>query len=290
MTTHSQWPGFSDDEQRRLQAMLAEDAASPEEAEGLLAVVTRLRRWSAPAADEQKQAHLVRLLEAEMWSRRRLPLARLRQRIGEWWPLLILRAQARVVQREIWLASALVMVLGLVVTLSAYNAGQMLPLVLLAPVIAAVGMALLYDSSLEQILELERGMPIPMRILLMARMALVFSFDSVLALIASLILVTAHSEIALWPLVLDWLVPMAFLSMLAFLISVLSRDSMTGITLSLAAWSVLVFRRFSVGIFERLPDLTSVQARPWLLMLALAFGLLSLWLAGRESKPIGGSL
>jgi hypothetical protein len=288
MTTPSQWPELPDDERRRLQAMLAEDAASPGEAERLLATVTRLRRWSVPAADAQIQARLVRLLEVELSSRRQSPVTRLRQRIGEWWPLLILRAQARVVQREIWLASALVMVLGLVVTLSVYSAGEMLPFVLLAPVIAAVGMALLYNASLEQILELERGMPIPMRILLLARMALVFSFDCVLALIASLILVVAHSEIALWPLVLDWLAPMAFLSMLAFLISVLSRDSVAGVTLSLATWCVLVFRRFSGGIFERLPDLTSVQARPWLLMLALAFGLLALWLAGRESKPIGG--
>ncbi len=287
MTTHPHWPELPDDERQRLQAMLAEDAASPEEDEALLTTVSRLRRWSVPAVDAQKQAHLVRLLEAAWLSRRQSPLARLRQRIGEWWPLLILRAQARVVQREIWLASALVMALGLAVTLSAYNAGQMLPLVLLAPVIAAVGMALLYDASLEQVLELERGMPIPMRILLLARMALVFSFDGVLALIASLILVVAHAEIALWPLVLDWLAPMAFLSMLAFLISVLSRDSLVGITLSMAAWSVLVVRRFSVGIFERLPDLTSVQARPWLLMLALTLGLLALWLAGRESKFMG---
>ena len=288
MTTQPQWPELPDDERQRLQAMLAEDTTSPEEAERLLATVTRLRRWSAPAADSQKQVHLVRLLEAELSSRQPSPGVRLRQRIGEWWPLLILRAQARVVQREIWLASALVMALGLVVTLSAYNAGEMLPFVLLAPVIAAIGMALLYNASLEQILELERGMPIPMRILLLARMALVFSFDSVLALMASLILVAVHSEIALWPLVLDWLAPMAFLSMLAFLISVLSRDSMAGMTLSLAAWSVLVFRRFSGDLFERLPDLTSVQARPWLLMLALTFGLLALWLAGRENRPIGG--
>ena len=284
---------FSDDRTLQLEDTLAQDAVSPEEAAVLLPALDLLRRWPTPIVDEDKKAHLLRLLRAEMSSHRPSLRDALR-RAREWWPGLFLRAQVRVVRRAIWVVSALLIGLGLLVTALVYDAPRApasLPLVLFAPLAAAAGTAFVYSAEVELALELERGTPVTLPLILLARLALIFGFDVGLGLVASVGLSLLHSEISPWPLVLAWLAPMAFLSTLAFLISVFSRDAVMGAAVSASLWFLLTIGRMGSpeGLFSWLPDPGSAGTRPVQFVLALVFVLLALWQVGRAQQRLGGA-
>ncbi len=274
-----------DDEQRRLRALLAEDAETPEETEALLETVRFIRRWDAPSPTWKETARLVEKLLPEVpQPERRHP--------GQWWPLLILRAEARIIRREIWLASALVMALGVVVTLGISSTGAAAPLTILAPVVAAVGMALLYDSDMEQVLELADSTPVSARLLLLARLTLVFGFNLALGLAGSVVLALLRADVLLWPLVMSWLAPMAFLSALAFMLSVVTGDAVAGAVFSLTIWGMHVFVRAMPASGDltwilSLPGLADPATRPFLFAAALLLVMAALWLAGDTERRIG---
>ncbi|GIL12386.1 MAG: hypothetical protein BroJett038_11060 [Chloroflexota bacterium] len=277
-----------DDEQRRLRALLAEDAETPEETEALLETVRFIRRWDAPSPTPQETARLVEKLLPE------LPKPE-RRHPGQWWPLLILRAEARIIRREIWLASALVMALGVLTTLGINSTNAATPLTILAPVVAAVGMALLYDSDMEQVLELADSTAVSARLLLLARLTLVFGFNLALGLGGSVALSLLRADMLLWPLVMSWLAPMAFLSALAFLLSVVTGDAIAGAAFSLAIWGMHVFVRSmpasgDLSWILSLPGLADPAARPFLFAAALLLVMAALWLAGDSERRMGETL
>jgi hypothetical protein len=285
-TPHDHLHAHSPDHERLLQ-MLMEDIGDEHEVEALLPTVVQLKKWSSPPIDLAHKAALIQLIREHQ----AVQGASIRQRIAEWRPYLLLRAQVRIVQRDIWLASAFVILLGFLVTLTTYRTALsaelsdvMLPLVLMAPISAAIGMAMLYNDQLELVLELERGTRTSLRLIMLARMTLVFGFDFLIALAASLMLSAVYIELGLWSLVLDWLAPMAFLSGLAFLLSVWSKESAAGIAISLALWFVLVFRRVGLPILAFVPNLAAPGHTGLLLMLAIGFGVIALWLAGNEDR------
>ncbi len=284
---------FQNDEQ--LRAMLREDTGADDEADELLQVVSRLKDWKAPAADTKLTIRLLEVLEHEMPAvEANIPL--LSKHWYEWWPLLIMRSQFRVVRREIWAASALIMLLGTLVTLATYNTalGSATPIAILAPLVAAFGVALLYDSDVEHMLELEDSTPASTRLLLLARLTLVFGFDLLLSLIASIVLVLAHADVSLWPLVMSWLAPMTFLSGLAFTLSIFSGDAIAGSLAGLLIWGMHVLFR-SVASSEwlpyllSLPGLSALETRPLLFVLAPLLVVLSLWWVGHNERRIGDS-
>lgn len=277
------------DEQRRLRALLAEDAETPEETEALLETVRFIRRWDAPSPTREETARLVEKLLPEV------PQPERRRSVGQWWPLLILRAEARIIRREIWLASALVMALGVVVTLGISSTSAAAPLTILAPVVAAVGMALLYDSDMEQVLELADSTPVSARLLLLARLTLVFGFNLALGLAGSVVLALLRADMLLWPLVMSWLAPMAFLSALAFMLSVVTGDAVAGAVFSLTIWGMHVFVRAMPASGDltwilSLPGLADPSTRPFLFAAALLLVMAALWLAGDTERRIGETL
>jgi hypothetical protein len=270
---------------RKTHDFLTEDAASPEDAATLEPVIQRLHTWEAPKGDPTRKAHLISLLAQEQMQQK----ARTRFKLSEWWPLLLIQSQLRVVERQIWLASALVMALGAAVTLlldaDASTGG--LPFALLAPIIAAGGVAFLYDSDLAPVMEIERGTPASMRLIWLARITLVFVFDMVLGIIASLILSLISPSISLWSLVMTWLAPMALLSALAFLISVQRGDPAAGVLVSILLWSVQVVKHMlpeGVSWLDLIPNLLGVEARLWSFALALLCLGAALWMVGRISE------
>jgi hypothetical protein len=282
-------------ETERLHALLLEDGGSPDEAAALLDVVSHMKTWAAPHATQEMTAQLVEKLLPEMPAHESRS-SRLVRGARQWWPLLLIRAQVRVVRREIWAASALVMVLGTLVTIGAYNptSDSMIPIAILAPVVAAVGVALLYDAEYEQMLEIEDSTPASARMLLLARLALVFGFDLLLGLVGSILLSVFHADVLLWPLVMSWLVPMAFLSALAFLLSIVLGDALFGAALGLIAWGLHVLLRTIPDpnrwiVFLSLPILSTPAYRPLLLAGAAALLVLALWLVGHNERRIGVS-
>ena len=274
--TQSQTP--KDEE---LRAKLIEDTGSPEEAERLVPVVRRLQSWSAPKPGPTATVKLIARLEAEIPN----PQSPITNLLSSW-PILLLRAQLRVVRGEIWAASALVMTLGLLVTLATYSAAEAWPLVLVAPLVAATGVAFIYGPDVDPALEIELATPVPPRLVLLARLALVFGFNLIMGLAASLILSLARAEVAFWPLVSTWLAPLSFLSALAFLLTVFTVNSTTSAMISLLGWAFQSLRQLGglKAVAWFMPDLMAASARPWLWALALLLAALALWLGGREER------
>ncbi|MBN1934745.1 MAG: zf-HC2 domain-containing protein [Anaerolineae bacterium] len=206
------------------------------------------------------------------------------------WALIV--TQARMIRRDIWIASALVMALGTLITVFSGEPHQMalgaLPLVWAAPVVAAAGVAFLYGPSVAPAIEIELTAPVSPRLILLARLMLTFGFDLLLGLGGSTALALANPHLSLWPLVATWLAPMAFLSSLAFLLTVLTADPNVGFLVSLGVWAVQSTAEIAGrGALWFIPGLTAA-ARPWLWILALLLGGLALWAGGREERWIRG--
>lgn len=210
------------------------------------------------------------------------------------WVWMLVGTQTKVIRHDIWGASALVMVLGTLITLFFYGPSHAsigaLPLVWAAPIVAAGGVAFLYGSSVAPSMEIELTTPVSPRLILLARLMLTFGFDLVLGLAGSIMLTLAHPGLSLWPLVVTWLAPMAFLSSLAFLLTVLTADPNVGFLVSLGVWAVQSAAGTVgwAGVSWLIPDLVAAAARPWLWPLALLLGGLALWAGGREERWIRG--
>jgi hypothetical protein len=261
---------------------LAEDAASPAEAEALRPLLQNLRAWPAPVPTPAATQRLVAALAPA------LPSAR--PTLTAAWPWLLLRAQVRVVRGELWLASALVLLLGALVTLALGRFpadAASLPFALLAPLVTAVGCAVLFGPASDPALELELATPASPRLVLLARLALVFAFNLALGLAGSAALAALRADVLLWPLVQAWLAPMAFLSALAFMLSVVFVEPLVGVLASLGLWGLQVLRPAilgGVGLWRYLPDLASAETRGLLWLAAALLLLTALWLGGREER------
>lgn len=270
----------------------ANDLASERE---MAEVGAFLGRLPAPTAHPEAKARLMAALLAEADqvlpnpNHRAAPIPRLR------WGWLVLRAQLRIVHRLTWVAGGLVMALGFVVTLILYRpgTGAELPFVVIAPLVAALGVAFLYGLDVDPALELQLATPVSPRLILLARLTLVFGFNLAVGVACSAALALFPTGLSVWSIVLAWLAPMAFLSALAFLASVLFFDPLFSALISLLIWGVLVGRRFSdLGMYpfmEYIPNLLAPEFRPLLLLTSAAGVALALWLsdAGERSHRWG---
>jgi hypothetical protein len=255
----------------QLRAKLIEDTGSAAEADRALPAVRRLADWPAPVPSARATTQLIRSLQATPSPRK--------PKINVW---ALLSSQARIVQQEIWLASVLVMSIGLWMAVGdSTSAPDGWLLALSAPVVTAIGIAFIYSSSADPALEIELAMPISSRLLLLARLMLVFSFDLALTLLASVILTMVQPHLSLWALIELWLAPLVCLTSLAFLLAAFFVDPLISTVVSLMLWALQVVRR-DVPLF--VPDLLSSEARPWLWLFAVVFGLAAVWLAGQEER------
>ena len=128
------------------------------------------------------------------------------------------------------LASAVVLVAGAAVTL---GTGQ--PLVaLLAPAVAAAGIAYAYGPGIDPAWELSRSMAVSDRMVLLARAVGVFAVDALLGLAASAASASAAG------LTFGWLMPMTAVSALALAAATLARSANTGVAAGLAGWAITV--------------------------------------------------
>jgi hypothetical protein len=261
---------------------LIEDTGSLEKAAELLPVIHKLQEWKESPPLIQETAKLTDVLVRLLKARRKSTIS---YRLYLGW--LVLCSQLRVVQHEIWAATAIVMGLGTLVTLgySISNATDVtLPFVLIAPIAAAAGIAFLYGPSVDPALEIELTTPVSPRQVLVARLTLVFGFDLVFGLVGSAILSLLRTDISFWPLVSAWLAPMAFLSSLAFLMTTLTLDPGMSLLACLGLWIIENLTRLIPGVrlpFS-VPDLTAATTRPWLWLLAVLLSGAAFWLGGGE--------
>ena len=128
----------------------------------------------------------------------------------------LLRAQAPLVQRELWPASAAVIAIGLVLGIIMRNTGVIR---VLAPLVAAASLAVLYGPEHDPAMELALATPTSPWKVLLARLTLVFGYNLALGLTASLGLLAILPADLLGELILGWLGPMTFLSAIALVLS-----------------------------------------------------------------------
>ena len=144
-----------------------------------------------------------------------------------------------------WLIAS-VLVLG-VGALTQVGAGQ--PLVwLLAPAVAAVGIAYSYGPGLDPAWELSCSMPVSDRLVLLTRAVAVFAVNAVLGLAASAAALGTHA----WAgaitaqLTFAWLLPMTAACALALAVAVAVRSAVAGAAAGVGAWLALVLAHSAI--------------------------------------------
>jgi hypothetical protein len=152
--------------------------------------------------------------------------------------LAVLVGQVPVLRRGIWAASALMFVLGSAVCLSRHSQPGLL-LSLLAPLVAALGVCVIYGPQADPALEVTSAAPTSPRLVLLARLTLVAGYDLVLALAATGAVATLGASPAFWTLVSAWLGPLALLSALSLLLAVWKGPAV-GAATAFAVWGLRV--------------------------------------------------
>lgn len=128
----------------------------------------------------------------------------------------LLKVQLLLVRSEIWTASVLVIVIGFIAALLLELNGLMY---VLAPLVASAGVSMIYGQENDPAYELTNSTPVSQAQILLARLVLVFGYNLVLVTAAYLGLLQILPEQAMSALLLNWLAPMAFLSSLSLLLS-----------------------------------------------------------------------
>ena len=156
-----------------------------------------------------------------------------------------------------WLiASAVVLGAGAAATVSTGR-----PLVaLLAPAVAAAGIAYAYGPGIDPAWELSCSMAVSDRMVLLVRALGVFAVDAVLGLAAS-----AASGAAVG-ITFGWLVPMTAISALALAAATLARSANVGVAAGLAGWAIIVLSGRAAG-----GQFTAAVTSPALVLPYLAF-------------------
>jgi hypothetical protein len=133
-----------------------------------------------------------------------------------------------------WLiASTVVLGVGAIVT---FGTGQ--PLVaVVAPAVAAAGIAYAYGPGVDPAWELTLSMAVSDRMVLLVRATAVFSFYAVLGLAASAASAASGKAAGI---TFGWLVPMAAVCALALATATLTKSANAGVAAGLLTWAVVV--------------------------------------------------
>jgi hypothetical protein len=192
----------------------------------------------------------------QVWRRRPGPLERLAVRLLRSPGL----ARALVTTPSLllgWIiATVVVLVVGAAATL-----GTGTPYVaLLAPAVAAAGIAYAYGPGIDPAWELSRSMAVSDRMVLLVRTLAVFALNAALGLAAS---VASGAAAAV---TFGWLVPMTAVCALALAAATVTRSAEVGVAAGLAGWAITVLSgkaadgRFTVAVTDsalRLPYLAA---------------------------------
>jgi hypothetical protein len=180
-------------------------------------------RWARERADA---AVLDRVLDGALARTRGEvpPTARLR------WAWQVARVQVPIVGQWLLASSLLTMLLAAAVALSGHGWSRQV-FVMLAPLAAAVGIGVVVRDGLDELALVMRAGP---RLVLLARLTVVFAADLATALLGSVaVAVRVHQGVS--ALVSAWLGPMLMLVTIGLLVAVLSRPA-AGISVALGLW------------------------------------------------------
>jgi hypothetical protein len=134
------------------------------------------------------------------------------------------------------IASAVVLAAG---ALASAGAGQ--PLVwLIAPAVAAVGIAYAYGPGVDPAWELSCSCAVSDRMVLLTRAVAVFAVNALLGLAASAVTLGTRAQADTAQVTFAWLLPMTAICALALAVAVAARSASAGAGAGVAAWIILV--------------------------------------------------
>jgi hypothetical protein len=115
---------------------------------------------------------------------------------------------------------------------------------LLAPAVAAAGIAYAYGPGIDPAWELSRSMAVSDRMVLLVRALAVFGLNAVLGLAA------AAASGAAAAVTFGWLIPMTAVCALALAAATLSRSANVGVLAGLGGWAITILSARTVGPFS----------------------------------------
>jgi hypothetical protein len=176
----------------------------------------------------------------------------------------------------VWIASALGVTLAVLYALTLpHSVGEQDVFAFALPLIAATGIAFLYGPDVDAGLEMALSTPTSPRLVLLGRFALLFSYDTALALAGTLALALLHHE-GFAALASVWFGPMALLSTLSLALSlVLGPAVAVGAAAALWLSRMLTFG-FGDGVALHISAATFWQTSPQILVLSLVLLALAL--------------
>ncbi|MBN2048066.1 MAG: zf-HC2 domain-containing protein [Anaerolineaceae bacterium] len=155
--------------------------------------------------------------------------------IADLWQLVL--AQIPLIRKEIWSASLLVILIGLIISLIFERNAF---LYFLAPLIAASGLSVLFTPQDDPALELVASTPSSRARILLARVSLVFGYNLLLAVLSMVALSFYTRETLTSQMILEWLAPVALLASLALFLSLLT-SSHNAVFIAYSLWLLRFF-------------------------------------------------
>lgn len=199
----------------------------------------------------------------------------------------LVAGQVPLVRRGIWAVSALLFGLGAVVCLFRHSqAGIVLSLV--APLVAALGVCLIYGPEVDPGLEVTAATPTSPWVVLLARLFLVAGYDLVLAVAVTWVVWSWGGGPSFWLLISAWLGPLALLSAVSLLLAVW-RGPTAGTVAAFALWGVRALAT-GAGDTEVLPARQAAFiAQAWatsapVVATAAVLGVAAVLMAGRRVR------
>jgi hypothetical protein len=166
----------------------------------------------------------------------------------------LLGAQAFLVHREMFPASAAVMALGVMVALLSNHIEVMY---FIAPMVAAASLSVLFGAEQDPAYELILATSTSPWKILLARLSLVSAYNLLLVLVVAAILLFFIPPDVLGIMIFGWLAPMAFLSALALLLSLWVGTS-NAIAITYILWVAQYTPYKSIGAWMVTPAWSSV--------------------------------
>jgi hypothetical protein len=144
---------------------------------------------------------------------------------------------------------------------------------LLAPAVAATGIAYAYGPGIDPAWELSQSVAVSDRMVLLVRTVAVFGLNAALGLAASV----ASGAVASFTF--GWLLPMTAVSVLALAAAALARSANVGVAAGLAAWTIVVLSGLGTDGQLTAAVLDSSFVLPYLVVAAVSGAIV--WFATR---------
>lgn len=251
----------------------------------------QLAAYDLPDPTPQEMALLMAKLKPVLNARAEAipaPVPQQKRSVLDW--MRLVWAQTSLLDTSFWWASMMVFVFGTLVIALNPTGWLTLILLLIAPVLTAVSVALVFRTTMTGLWELEQvSVRNPIE-LLYARLALVLAYNTLFLFVLSVFIQLQVPQVIFWRLLLVWFGPMLMLAGMAVYASV-RLGIYASIILPMSLWFLLLLLGWQRIVAERIP--MNVPPMFWLAqfsqssvmltgtLVTLLIGIVCLWLAAR---------